>query len=142
MLQMDPDHLGVLPHGHGARLYELSWSLLCRSHRRQVSRSDEITHEHASDISVIGTAGFLGLYLGSGLISGITSLMAQANRPNNRAIGSDGASGAIYGTLSFFAGLFPTQKFLFFFVVPMPAWLLIGGIFTVSYFSVIELARR
>jgi membrane associated rhomboid family serine protease len=53
--------------------------------------------------------------------------------PQKRGVaGSDGASGAIYATLAFFGGLFPTQKFLFFFVIPMPAWFLIGGIFAVS----------
>lgn len=82
--------------------------------------------------SVIGTAGFLALYLGGGLVSSVISLIGQAKAPKKGVSGSDGASGAIYATLAFFGGLFPQQKFLFFFVIPMPAWLLIGGIFTVS----------
>jgi membrane associated rhomboid family serine protease len=41
-------------------------------------------------------------------------------------------SGAIYAALSYYATIFPTQQFLLFFVVPVPAWAAVGGIFAVS----------
>lgn len=40
--------------------------------------------------------------------------------------------GAIYSCLSAFATMFPNAKFLMFFIVPMPAWAAVGGIFAVS----------
>lgn len=40
-----------------------------------------------------------------------------------------GASGATYGAISFFAAAFPRETFLLFFVVPVPAWLCVSGIF-------------
>jgi membrane associated rhomboid family serine protease len=46
--------------------------------------------------------------------------------------GSEGASGAIYASLAFYGALFPNTTFLLFFIVPMPAWVMIGGIFAVS----------
>lgn len=40
-----------------------------------------------------------------------------------------GASGATYGAISFFAAAYPRQTFLLFFVVPVPAWLCVSGVF-------------
>lgn len=71
------------------------------------------------------------MYLGGGLISSLASLVGQRIK-GNRTSGSEGASGAIYATLSFYGALFPKQTFLFMFVIPMPAWALISGLFAVS----------
>lgn len=91
-------------------------------------------------ISVLGTANFLGLYLGAGIISSLVSLAwhRAANRGRRTTHGSEGASGAIYACLSFFAATFPQTQFLMFFVIPMPAWVAVGGIFAVSRQLVVE----
>jgi hypothetical protein len=34
--------------------------------------------------------------------------------------------------------MFPQAKFLMFFIVPMPAWVAVGGIFAVSHVSLIS----
>lgn len=85
-------------------------------------------------LSLIGPARFIGLYLGGGLFSGLCSLAYQhKNRGNStRPSGSEGASGAIYTCLAFYGTVFPRNTFLLFFVIPMPAWALVGGIFAVS----------
>jgi rhomboid-like protein len=40
--------------------------------------------------------------------------------------------GAIYAALAYYATIFPKQQFLLMFVLPVPAWLAVGGIFAVS----------
>lgn len=86
-----------------------------------------------STVAVLGTASFLGLYLGAGIVSSLVSLvwhrMADRGRTRKSNHGSEGASGAIYACLSFFAATFPKTQFLMFFVIPMPAWVAVGGIF-------------
>ncbi len=47
-------------------------------------------------------------------------------------------SGAIYAALSFYATMFPYQQFLLFFVVPVPAWAAVGGIFAYDLYSSIR----
>lgn len=51
-----------------------------------------------------------------------------------------GASGAAYGIVSFFAAVYPREKFLLFFVIPAPAWLVVSGIFAYDLYS--GLTRR
>lgn len=46
--------------------------------------------------------------------------------------------GAIYSCLSAFATMFPNAKFLMFFIVPMPAWAAVGGIFAVSVMKAVD----
>lgn len=77
---------------------------------------------------VLGTSGFLALYLGAGIFSALTSLWWQ-NRKRGRTMGSEGASGAIYGCMAFFGAMFPSAKFLLFYVIPVPAWVLLPGVF-------------
>lgn len=78
--------------------------------------------------SILGTSGYLLFYLGAGIFSALTSLWWQSRTPG-RTIGSEGASGAIYGCMAFFGTMFPRSTFLLFFVVPMPAWALLSGVF-------------
>lgn len=78
--------------------------------------------------SILGTSGYLLFYLGSGIFSALTSLWWQSRKPG-RTFGSEGASGAIYGCMAFFGTMFPRSTFLLFFVVPMPAWALLSGVF-------------
>lgn len=83
-------------------------------------------------LSLIGGASFLGLYLAGGIASSLSSLAWHRFR-GDKHVGSEGASGAIYATFGFYAALFPQAQVLLFFIVPMPVWLAIGGIFSVSY---------
>ena len=54
---------------------------------------------------------------------------------HSRAVGAHGASGAIYSVISFYACVMPTAQFLFFGIMPMPAWVLISGIFLYDGYS-------
>ncbi|KAJ9105231.1 hypothetical protein QFC21_001596 [Naganishia friedmannii] len=103
-------------------------------------------------VGLLGTTGFLGLYLGGGIISSLVSLgwhrLVTGNRGKPR--GSEGASGAIYASLAYFAAMFPQAKFLMFFIVPMPAWVAtsmtdsaghIGGIMAGVGFALISRGR-
>ncbi|KAK4056640.1 hypothetical protein OIO90_002192 [Microbotryomycetes sp. JL221] len=79
---------------------------------------------------VLGNVGFLSLYLTAGVISSIVSItFAKFSKTSSPMYQSLGASGSVYGTLACFGCMFPTTTFLLFFVVPVPAWLCIGGIF-------------
>lgn len=73
-------------------------------------------------IMMLGNTGFLALYLFAGVVSSATSMLF-AKMNNQRFYQSHGASGAVYGTISFFAAAYPRTTFLLFFVVPVPAWL-------------------
>ncbi|GAA5953930.1 hypothetical protein JCM21900_003056 [Sporobolomyces salmonicolor] len=74
-------------------------------------------------MAVLGNVGFLSLYLLSGLAASAFSLAFNHFVTKNPNYAAHGASGATYGTISFFACMFPTTTFLLFFVVPVPAWL-------------------
>lgn len=89
-----------------------------------------------TDTSLLGTFNFLGLYFGGGIFAGLCSLAYQhLNRKPGRVSGSEGASGAIYSCLAFYGTIFPQATFLLFFVVPMRAWMVVGGLFAVSGMS-------
>ncbi|POY74586.1 hypothetical protein BMF94_2347 [Rhodotorula taiwanensis] len=81
-------------------------------------------------ISILGNSGFLALYFFAGVASSTVSLVFNhfVNRQNPH-YAAHGASGATYGAISFFAAAYPRQTFLLFFVVPVPAWLCVSGIF-------------
>ncbi|KAK1925158.1 hypothetical protein DB88DRAFT_488119 [Papiliotrema laurentii] len=87
-------------------------------------------------LSVLGGSSFLGLYLAGGIASSLVSL-AWHRMKNDRIVGSEGASGAIYTTLGFYGALFPHSKILMFFIIPMPVWLGIGGIFAWDLYGAI-----
>ncbi|KZT58751.1 rhomboid-domain-containing protein, partial [Calocera cornea HHB12733] len=75
-------------------------------------------------MSVIGVSRFMGVYLLGGVASSIVSIWWRGDKQGH----SLGASGAVYACLSLFGLMFPTTKFLIFFVLPVPAWACIGGI--------------
>ncbi|KAK4054555.1 hypothetical protein OIV83_001049 [Microbotryomycetes sp. JL201] len=91
-------------------------------------------------MAVLGNSGFLALYLFAGAISSCVSLVASKLSHSSPFYQSHGASGAVYGTLACFATMFPTTTFLLFFVVPVPAWLCVGGIFAWDLYG--SLRRR
>ncbi|GAA5918078.1 hypothetical protein JCM6882_004982 [Rhodosporidiobolus microsporus] len=85
--------------------------------------------------SVLGNTGFLSLYLFSGFVSSAFSALFARYVTNNQWYSAHGASGAVFGAASFFACAFPREKFLLFFVVPVPAWLCVGGLFAWDLYS-------
>ncbi|WVR05439.1 hypothetical protein IAU60_002455 [Kwoniella sp. DSM 27419] len=84
--------------------------------------------------SIMGSSAFLGLYLGAGIFSSLTSLTYHRLK-KDRWYGSEGASGAIYACLSFYGATFPQSTVLMFFVIPMPVWAAISGIFAWDFYS-------
>ncbi|GAA5820242.1 hypothetical protein JCM11251_005541 [Rhodosporidiobolus azoricus] len=85
--------------------------------------------------AVLGNTGFLSLYLFSGFVSSAFSALFARYIANNQWYSAHGASGAVFGAASFFACAFPREKFLLFFVVPVPAWLCVGGLFAWDLYS-------
>jgi rhomboid-like protein len=79
---------------------------------------------------MIGSPNFLLLYFGSGILSALAFLGSNALLSQNQnRVYANGASGAVYGTMAFFACMQPRATFLLFFVLPVPAWILVPSIF-------------
>ncbi|PIL36792.1 hypothetical protein GSI_00482 [Ganoderma sinense ZZ0214-1] len=95
-------------------------------------------------LSILGNVGFLGLYLGSGVVSSLAGI-AWRNRVQGReqaqGSGSYGASGAIYAVVSYFACVAPTTSFYIFGVLPLPAWAFVTGIFLYDGYSAVNQHR-
>jgi membrane associated rhomboid family serine protease len=70
-----------------------------------------------------GSREFVFIYLGSGVFANLFRLGVQATGLAAPSIAA-GASGAIAGLLIIYAFRWPHQRVLFFFVLPMPMWLL------------------
>ncbi|BGP16302.1 hypothetical protein JCM10213_006459 [Rhodosporidiobolus nylandii] len=85
--------------------------------------------------SILGNSGFLTLYLFSGLVSSTFSALFARYIAQNPYYSAHGASGAVFGCASFFACAFPREKFLLFFVLPVPAWLCVGGLFAYDLYG-------
>ena len=47
------------------------------------------------------------------------------------------STGALFSVITFFACIAPTTKFYLFAVLPVPAWLLVSGVFLVDGFSAV-----
>ncbi|KAF8342025.1 uncharacterized protein EI90DRAFT_2904405, partial [Cantharellus anzutake] len=88
-------------------------------------------------LDLLGNARFLGLYLGGGLIASAVSLAWNHLTSGNPNYRSHGASGAILSTVAFFACAFPRTQFLVFFIVPVPAWACITGLFAWDLYSTV-----
>jgi len=88
-------------------------------------------------LSMLGNKQFLILYLGGGLVSSITSLIWNSDRKHS----SQGASGAIYSIITFFACSYPRTNFLLFAVIPIPAWAFVPGIIAWDVYDMISSAR-
>ncbi|OCH93619.1 rhomboid-domain-containing protein [Obba rivulosa] len=79
-------------------------------------------------LSIMRNSSFLALYLAGGIAGCVTSVgmrwwMGRRDTP------SLGASGAIYALVSYLACAAPRSTFYVFFVVPVPAWALLIGLF-------------
>ncbi|KAF9519184.1 hypothetical protein BS47DRAFT_1288692 [Hydnum rufescens UP504] len=88
-------------------------------------------------LSLLGNTTFLGLYLSGGVICSAVSLLWNKFFTHRRDYFSLGASGAVYSVLAFYACAFPTTTFLLFFIIPVPAWACMTGLFTWDLYSAI-----
>ncbi|GAA6063385.1 hypothetical protein JCM10212_001484 [Sporobolomyces blumeae] len=91
-------------------------------------------------MAMLGNVGFLSLYIISGLSASTFSLLFNHFVTQNPYYAAHGASGATYGAIAFFAAAMPRATFLLFFVVPVPAWLCVSGIFAWDLFN--AMSRR
>ncbi|EGC30889.1 hypothetical protein DICPUDRAFT_157323 [Dictyostelium purpureum] len=114
-------------------------------------------------LSTIGASSFFGLYMASGIASGLGFLFLQkyyrdqANghkfdffgrntnqyqyslqRSNQKALG---ASGAIYGVMATFACLFPKAILNLYGVIPIPAIVAVGGFFAYDIYHEVYKSR-
>ena len=72
----------------------------------------------------LGTRGFLKLYFAAGLVS--TLFLVVFYLASQREITAYGASGAVYGVITWLATVEPRRTIFLFGVLPMPLWLLVG----------------
>jgi len=88
-------------------------------------------------LQMLGSRQFIFLYLGGGLISAFSSI-AYAKLAGKKDYASHGASGAIYSIVSLFACVAPTTTFQLYGVIPVPAWLLVTGLFSYDLYSTLS----
>ncbi|KAF8164933.1 hypothetical protein B0H34DRAFT_217393 [Crassisporium funariophilum] len=87
-------------------------------------------------LQLLGSRQFMFLYLG-GLISSFSSI-AYAKMTHKQDYSSHGASGAIYSIVSLLACVAPTMTFQLYGIIPVPAWLLVTGVFSYDLYSTIS----
>lgn len=81
--------------------------------------------------SVLGPGRLIGFYLVAALVASLTHGLVSAFIIGEPQIAAVGASGAIAGLVLLFALMFPREKLLLFFVIPLPA--MIGAIAFVAF---------
>ncbi|KAH0587385.1 hypothetical protein H2248_006182 [Termitomyces sp. 'cryptogamus'] len=85
-------------------------------------------------LELFGTRKFLFLYMGGGLIASLVSL-GWHKLVDHKDVSSLGASGAIYSVVSLLACLAPTMTFHLYGIIPIPAWLVVPGLFAYDTYS-------
>jgi len=90
---------------------------------------------------MLGSRQFLFLYLGGGLVASVGSMVWNLV-VKGRDAASYGASGAIYSVVSFLACVAPTMTFQLYGIIPVPAWLLVTGVFAYDTYSAIYDKQR
>ncbi|KAF8639991.1 hypothetical protein AX17_001237 [Amanita inopinata Kibby_2008] len=91
-------------------------------------------------LHMLGSGQFLLLYLGSGVAANLVS-MGYSNILEGRDKGSIGASAAIYSVISFLACVAPRMTFRLYGIIPIPAWLVVTGIFAYDTYSTVAKNR-
>ncbi|PWN29587.1 rhomboid-domain-containing protein [Jaminaea rosea] len=86
---------------------------------------------------LIGPPALLCLYFGAGLSTSLTSILWHEARQSKGPHMSHGASGAVYSILTTFACLRPRMDLYLFFVMPVPAWLAMTGIFAWDFYQAV-----
>lgn len=83
-------------------------------------------------LAILGASNFLIMYLNSAVISSFISLVIPTITRTSLAVGSLGASGAIFGVIGTLSYLIPKAPVAFFFIpIPGGAWFLFMG--TIAY---------
>ncbi|KAJ7774349.1 hypothetical protein DFH07DRAFT_801130 [Mycena maculata] len=80
-------------------------------------------------LSILGSRQFIFLYFGGGALAELGS-MAYLNIVRHRDPYTIGASAAVYSTLSFLAFSAPRTTLLVYGIIPVPIWLVVGGLFS------------
>lgn len=88
-------------------------------------------------LEAIGSRQFILLYLGGGIVTSLTS-MAHAYIVKHRDRPAHGASGAVYSVLSVLACAAPRMTFQLYGLIPVPAWLVVSGIFVWDSYHTIK----
>lgn len=88
-------------------------------------------------LNSIGSRQFMLLYLGGGIITSLTS-MAYSHLVKHRDRPAHGASGAVYSVLAVMACAAPTMTFQLYGIIPIPAWLVVSGIFAYDSYTTIK----
>ncbi|TFK76117.1 rhomboid-domain-containing protein [Pluteus cervinus] len=92
-------------------------------------------------LSMLGSKAFLALYLGGGIAANLAA-MSWNNVIKGRDVPSHGASAAVYSVISFLACVAPTTTFQLYGIIPVPAWLVVAGIFSYDTYSALYDKRR
>ncbi|KAF8897284.1 hypothetical protein BD779DRAFT_364932 [Infundibulicybe gibba] len=92
-------------------------------------------------LSLLGSRKFIFLYMGGGMAANLSSIV-WSNIIKGRDQGSLGASAAIYGVVSFLACVAPKLTFHLYGIVPVPAWLVVSGIFAYDTYSALSDRRK
>ncbi len=71
--------------------------------------------------SILGVPRFLFFYLGAGIFSSLCHCLVSAFLLHEPALPALGASGALSGLILLFSFLYPREKLLLFWIIPMPA---------------------
>ncbi|KAI0346922.1 rhomboid-domain-containing protein [Trametopsis cervina] len=80
-------------------------------------------------LQLLGARSFLALYLAGGIFSSFGSTWFHNVFAPRVNYSSHGASGAVYSVVSFLACVAPTMTFQLYGIIPVPAWLLVTGVF-------------
>ncbi|KAI9143490.1 hypothetical protein BKA69DRAFT_1062223 [Paraphysoderma sedebokerense] len=94
----------------------------------------------AAIIDTIGPRRFLGLYMASALTTSVASLAYNYLSPRRHYMhaGSLGASGCVGANAALFACLYPHASLYLFFVLPVPAWIAVGGFFAYDFWRALR----
>ncbi|CAA7260147.1 unnamed protein product [Cyclocybe aegerita] len=88
-------------------------------------------------LQLLGSRQFIFLYLGGGLISSFTSLV-YAKLAGKYGYSSHGASGAIFSIVTLLACVAPTMTFQLYGIIPIPAWLVVSGLFSYDVYATVK----
>ncbi|GAM22258.1 hypothetical protein SAMD00019534_054330 [Acytostelium subglobosum LB1] len=89
-------------------------------------------------VAAIGLGHFLSMYFGAAIFSSLVYCYIESQRGQQRRFVKThglGASGAVNAVVLAYAALFPHSTFLLMGILPMPAWLLVGGYLCYDFFQ-------
>eukprot|EP01091_Cochliopodium_minus_P007468 TRINITY_DN17352_c0_g1_i1.p1 TRINITY_DN17352_c0_g1~~TRINITY_DN17352_c0_g1_i1.p1 ORF type:complete len:250 (+),score=40.29 TRINITY_DN17352_c0_g1_i1:35-751(+) len=94
-------------------------------------------------IGLLGSGRFVGFFIASNAVSFVSNTMyynylsPQFFRAPAMDIPSLGCSGSLLGSLALFSLFFPKQTFLLYGIIPLPAYLLLGGALAYETYSLL-----